>query len=134
MVAPDENDVCLCEGKAVRSAGGEWEKAVEYWRSLASDEGAAFDRVVEIDAAQLSPFVTWGRIRDGGCGDGAGAGGEQFERIRTGARLSWLCSTWGWSKESGSRTSESTRYLLGRARTRGWRICGRQRGVAKDIM
>ena len=60
MVAPDETTFAYVKGKRFAPRDGEWEKAVEYWRSLPTDEGAAFDKVVEIDAAQLSPFVTWG--------------------------------------------------------------------------
>src|SRR6202167_4819163 len=60
MVAPDETTFAYVEGKRFAPRDGEWEKAVEYWRSLPSDDGAAFDKVVEIDAAQLCPFVTWG--------------------------------------------------------------------------
>jgi 3-isopropylmalate/(R)-2-methylmalate dehydratase large subunit len=60
MVAPDETTFAYVEGKRFAPRNGVWEKAVEYWRSLPSDEGAEFDKVVEIDAAQLSPFVTWG--------------------------------------------------------------------------
>src|SRR5277367_6642958 len=60
MVAPDEITFAYVKGKRFAPRDGEWEKAVEYWRSLPTDEGAAFDKVVEIDAAQLSPFVTWG--------------------------------------------------------------------------
>jgi 3-isopropylmalate/(R)-2-methylmalate dehydratase large subunit len=60
MVAPDETTFAYVKGKRFAPQDGEWEKAVEYWRSLPTDEGAAFDKVVEIDAAQLCPFVTWG--------------------------------------------------------------------------
>src|SRR6202167_3336663 len=60
MVAPDETTFAYVEGKRFAPRDGEWEKAVEYWRSLPSDDGAAFDKIVEIDAAQLCPFVTWG--------------------------------------------------------------------------
>jgi 3-isopropylmalate/(R)-2-methylmalate dehydratase large subunit len=60
MVAPDETTFAYVKGKQFAPRGAEWEEAVERWRSLPSDEGAAFDKVVEIDAAQLSPFVTWG--------------------------------------------------------------------------
>src|SRR5271156_6625137 len=60
MVAPDDTTVAYVDGKRFAPQHGEWEKAVEYWRSLPTDEGAEFDKVVEIDAAQLSPFVTWG--------------------------------------------------------------------------
>jgi 3-isopropylmalate/(R)-2-methylmalate dehydratase large subunit len=60
MVAPDETTIAYVKGKKFAPQGAEWEKAVAYWRSLPSDEGAVFDKVVEIDAAKLSPFVTWG--------------------------------------------------------------------------
>jgi 3-isopropylmalate/(R)-2-methylmalate dehydratase large subunit len=60
MVAPDETTFAYLQGRRFAPQGAEWEKAVEFWGGLASDEGAEFDRVVEIDAAQLSPFVTWG--------------------------------------------------------------------------
>ena len=60
MVAPDEITFAYVKGKRFAPRDGEWEKAVEYWRSLPTDEGATFDKVVEIDAAQLCPFVTWG--------------------------------------------------------------------------
>jgi 3-isopropylmalate/(R)-2-methylmalate dehydratase large subunit len=60
MVAPDETTFAYVKGKRFAPQGKEWESAVDYWRSLPTDEGAAFDKVVEMDAAQLSPFVTWG--------------------------------------------------------------------------
>ncbi|MGA7908425.1 MAG: aconitase family protein, partial [Candidatus Sulfotelmatobacter sp.] len=60
MVAPDETTVAYVKGRRFAPRGAEWDEAVERWRSLPGDEGAAFDKVVEIDAAQLSPFVTWG--------------------------------------------------------------------------
>ena len=60
MVAPDDTTVAYVKGKRFAPGKDEWEKSVEYWHTLASDEGAVFDKVVEIDAAQLCPFVTWG--------------------------------------------------------------------------
>jgi 3-isopropylmalate/(R)-2-methylmalate dehydratase large subunit len=60
MVAPDETTFSYVKGRRFAAQGAEWEKAVEYWRSLPTDENAVFDKEVEIDAAQLSPFVTWG--------------------------------------------------------------------------
>ena len=60
MVAPDETTIAYVKGKKFAPQDAEWEKAVEYWRSLPTDDGASFDKVVEIDAAQLCPFVTWG--------------------------------------------------------------------------
>src|SRR6201997_1838576 len=60
MVAPDETTIAYVKGRKFAPTGDDWEKAVERWRSLPSDEDAAFDKVIEIDAAQLCPFVTWG--------------------------------------------------------------------------
>jgi 3-isopropylmalate/(R)-2-methylmalate dehydratase large subunit len=60
MVAPDETTIAYVKGKRFAPRDSEWEKAVAKWRGLPSDEGATFDKVVEIDAAQLCPFVTWG--------------------------------------------------------------------------
>ena len=60
MVAPDETTIAYVKGKRFAPKGKAWEKAVEHWRSLPSEDGATFDKVVEIDAAQLCPFVTWG--------------------------------------------------------------------------
>ncbi len=60
MVAPDETTIEYVKGRKFAPQRAEWEKAVAYWWSLPSDEGAGFDKVVEIDAAELSPFVTWG--------------------------------------------------------------------------
>jgi 3-isopropylmalate/(R)-2-methylmalate dehydratase large subunit len=60
MVAPDETTFAYVEGKRFAPQGGAWERALEYWRGLPTDADAVFDKVVEIDAAQLCPFVTWG--------------------------------------------------------------------------
>src|ERR1700688_4568863 len=60
MVAPDETTVAYVKGRRFAPGDEEWEKAVANWRSLPSDEGASFDKGVEIDGAQLCPFVTWG--------------------------------------------------------------------------
>src|SRR5437764_1788205 len=58
MVAPDETTFAYVKGR--RFAPKEWEQASAHWRSLASDPGARYDKVVEIDASKLAPFVTWG--------------------------------------------------------------------------
>jgi len=60
MVAPDETTFAYLKGRAYAPKGEHWEKAVAYWRTLPTDEGAHFDRVVEFDAAALQPWVTWG--------------------------------------------------------------------------
>jgi 3-isopropylmalate/(R)-2-methylmalate dehydratase large subunit len=60
MVAPDETTIAYVKGKKFAPRDADWERAVALWRSLPSDEGATFEKVIEIDAAELSPFVTWG--------------------------------------------------------------------------
>ena len=60
MVAPDETTFAYMKGRRFAPQGEAWEKAVTYWRTLASDAGAQFDRVLTIDAAGLAPYVTWG--------------------------------------------------------------------------
>src|ERR1700723_4187843 len=60
MVGRHETTIAYVKGKRFAPCDAAWEKAVSDWRSLPSDDGAAFDKVVEIDAGQLCPFVTWG--------------------------------------------------------------------------
>jgi 3-isopropylmalate/(R)-2-methylmalate dehydratase large subunit len=60
LIAPDETTFAYVNGRRFAPKGKEWEAALAYWRTLASDPGAEFDRVIEIDAASLAPFVTWG--------------------------------------------------------------------------
>ena len=60
MVAPDETTFDYLRGKPHAPVGADWDEAVDYWRSLATDHDAVFDAEVVIDAGTLSPFVTWG--------------------------------------------------------------------------
>src|ERR1700680_2711260 len=60
MVAPDETTFAYVQGRRFAPRDRGWETAVALWRTLPTDDGASFDKVVVIDAAQLSPFVTWG--------------------------------------------------------------------------
>jgi 3-isopropylmalate/(R)-2-methylmalate dehydratase large subunit len=60
MVAPDEVTFDYLEGRPFAPQGAAWDEALRYWQTLKSDEDARFDRVVEIDASSLAPFVTWG--------------------------------------------------------------------------
>src|ERR1051325_811395 len=61
MIAPDETTFAYIKGKRFAPKGDEWEAAVERWRTLPSDPGAGYDKVVHIDASRLAPFVTWGK-------------------------------------------------------------------------
>jgi 3-isopropylmalate/(R)-2-methylmalate dehydratase large subunit len=60
MIAPDETTFAYLKGRRFAPAGEAWETAVSYWQTFKTDDDAAFDRVVDIDASQLEPFVTWG--------------------------------------------------------------------------
>ncbi len=60
MIAPDEVTFEYLEGRPHASVGAEWDAAVEYWKTLRTDDDAVFDREVHIDASTLTPFVTWG--------------------------------------------------------------------------
>jgi 3-isopropylmalate/(R)-2-methylmalate dehydratase large subunit len=60
LIAPDETTFEYLRGRPHAPAGTDWDTAVAYWRTLRSDPGATFDKEVVVDAASITPFVTWG--------------------------------------------------------------------------
>ncbi|MEM8758929.1 MAG: 3-isopropylmalate dehydratase large subunit [Pseudomonadota bacterium] len=60
LVAPDAKTFDYLEGRPRAPEGAAWDKAVDYWRMLSTDEGAHFDKVLTLEAAKISPVVTWG--------------------------------------------------------------------------
>jgi len=60
MVAPDDTTFAYLEGRPHAPKGGDWERALDEWRSLPSDPEAVFDQEINLDATTLEPFVTWG--------------------------------------------------------------------------
>jgi len=60
MIAPDETTFAFLEGRQHAPKGAAWERALEDWRSLVTDEGAEFDHEIRIDASAIRPTVTWG--------------------------------------------------------------------------
>ena len=60
LIAPDQTTFDYIEGRPRAPKGKAWDMALEYWKTLKSDEGAHFDREVVLDAANLPPIVTWG--------------------------------------------------------------------------
>ena len=60
MVAPDDTTYAYVERRQHAPKGREWERAVDDWRALPTDDGARFDREVHIDASELRPYVSWG--------------------------------------------------------------------------
>jgi 3-isopropylmalate/(R)-2-methylmalate dehydratase large subunit len=60
LVAVDEKTIAYVQGRMLAPRGADWDRAVAYWRTLQSDADAAWDTVVELDAAGIKPQVTWG--------------------------------------------------------------------------
>jgi 3-isopropylmalate/(R)-2-methylmalate dehydratase large subunit len=60
MVAPDETTFAYLHGRDFAPTGADWDAAVDYWTSLRTDADAVFDAEITLDAATLTPFVTWG--------------------------------------------------------------------------
>jgi 3-isopropylmalate/(R)-2-methylmalate dehydratase large subunit len=60
MIAPDETTFAYLQGRRFAPSGDRWEQALHHWRTLTSDADASFNATVQIDAARLEPFVTWG--------------------------------------------------------------------------
>ncbi|MEG1653156.1 MAG: 3-isopropylmalate dehydratase large subunit, partial [Hafnia sp.] len=60
LVAPDETTFTYLKGRQFAPQGDNWEKAVEYWRTLKSDAGAQFDAIITLNAGEIAPQVTWG--------------------------------------------------------------------------
>ncbi|MEX5260640.1 UNVERIFIED_CONTAM: 3-isopropylmalate dehydratase large subunit [Kocuria sp. CPCC 205274] len=60
MIAPDDTTFDYVQGRPHAPQGADWDAAVEYWRTLRTDEDAVFDAEVFLDADELEPFVTWG--------------------------------------------------------------------------
>jgi 3-isopropylmalate/(R)-2-methylmalate dehydratase large subunit len=60
LIAPDETTIAYVEGRPYAPRGEDWDKAVAWWKSLATDQGATFDKTVSIRAEDIQPTVTWG--------------------------------------------------------------------------
>ena len=60
MIAPDDTTFAYLQGRAHAPQGEDWDAAVEYWRTLRTDEGAEFDTEIVVDGDALTPYVTWG--------------------------------------------------------------------------
>ena len=58
LVAPDDTTFSYLEGRP--HAPADWDAALDYWRTLPTDDGAAFDAYVDIDSDDLAPYVSWG--------------------------------------------------------------------------
>ena len=60
LIAPDQVTFDYVEGRPEAPKGADWDAALEYWRTLVTDEDAQFDKEIVLDASTMTPFVTWG--------------------------------------------------------------------------
>nr|WP_321461613.1 3-isopropylmalate dehydratase large subunit [uncultured Cohaesibacter sp.] len=60
LIAPDQKTFDYIKGRPKAPTGANWDKALEFWKTLYTDEGAHFDTVIELDASSLPPIVSWG--------------------------------------------------------------------------
>jgi 3-isopropylmalate/(R)-2-methylmalate dehydratase large subunit len=60
LIAPDEKTFEYCKGRPHAPKGAAWEQAVAYWKTLFTDDGAFFDKIIEINGDDIAPVVTWG--------------------------------------------------------------------------
>jgi 3-isopropylmalate/(R)-2-methylmalate dehydratase large subunit len=60
LIAPDETTFAYIKGRPYAPKGADFDAAVAYWKTLPSDEGAQYDKIVVLDAAEIAPQVTWG--------------------------------------------------------------------------
>jgi 3-isopropylmalate/(R)-2-methylmalate dehydratase large subunit len=123
MIGPDDTTFGYLEARPAAPKGAEWERALDRWRSLRTDDDATFDREVEIDVSELEPQVTWGTNP----GMVAPVGGsipdpadydDPDERQSSGRSPTWTSS-----RGRRSWTSRSTASSSVPARTRASRTC-----------
>jgi 3-isopropylmalate/(R)-2-methylmalate dehydratase large subunit len=80
LIAPDQKTYDYLKGKEFAPKGAAWDQALAYWQSLPSDEGAVFDAIVELDATEIAPQVSWGTSPEQVIGvDGCVPAPESFE-------------------------------------------------------
>ncbi len=60
LVAPDETTFAYIKGRPMAPSGADWDKAIAYWSTLPSDEGARYDKEITLSAESIAPIVTWG--------------------------------------------------------------------------
>ena len=90
LVAPDDKTFAYVEGRPYAPKGKEWEAALDYWQSLPTDEGAAFDKVVTLKAEDIEPSVTWGTTpAQSVSGNGSYPQPGQISRKRPPSEVGW---------------------------------------------
>jgi len=91
MIAPDDMTYQYLAGREYAPTGAVWDQAVAHWRGLPTDEGAAFDREVHIDMADIAPQITWGTSPEHVCGV-AGRVPDPSDAPDTGRREAWAAA------------------------------------------
>jgi 3-isopropylmalate/(R)-2-methylmalate dehydratase large subunit len=127
MVAVDDTTIDYLKGRPFVPTGAEWDQAVEYWREFKSDEGAQFDRVVELNAAEIVPQVTWGTSPEMVTSIDARTRSRAREGSGQARRDGARSPTWRSSRTRRWSRSTSTRSSSVRARTRASRTSARPR-------
>ena len=95
MIAPDETTFAYLKGRPHAPKGADWDAAVEYWRSLRTDDDATFDREVTSTRPSSPPFVTWGTNPAQGVPlDAAVPDPAQLRRVGRAPAPSGRCTTW----------------------------------------
>ena len=129
MVAVDDTTIDYLRGRPFAPTGRLWDRAVAYWRTLMSDPGAKFDKVVTLDAADIKPQVTWGTSPEMVTTvDGKRARSGEGERSRRSAsRMERALEYMGLEPTRRSPRSRSTRCSSAPAPIRASRTCARPR-------
>ena len=126
LVAPDETTFAYVKDRDHAPQGEDWDAAVAYWRTLPTDDGATFDKEVVLDAAAITPHVTWGTNPAqvapiaGNVPDPDGHGRPR--RPGGGPSVPW--PTWGWRPGRRCARSASTPCSWAAAPTRASRTSG----------
>ena len=134
MIAPDDTTFAYLEGRAHSPKGAAWERALDDWRTLRSDDGAAWDTQVRLDGSALRPPRHVGHQPRPGRHDRRrrAVAGRLRRCHRPRQRGRAPSSTWASTPARPSATSRSTPCSSGRARTAASRTCGRPPACSTD--
>ena len=129
MVAPDDTTFEYLAGREFAPQGAAWDAAVARWRQLPTDEGAAYDKTVTLDAAELEPMITYGTNPGMGMPiTGRVPDPDPIERRRPESRARQRrCATWACSPASRCSATRWTWSSSAAAPTRAFPICGWRR-------
>ncbi len=126
LVAPDDKTFAYLKDRPKSPKGETWDAAVAYWRTLETDEGAHYDKIVRLDAAKLPPIVSWGTSpQDVVSVAGTVPRVEDAAATTSAPRSKRRSPIWGSRAGNGSPISPSTACSSAPAPTAASRICAR---------